>query len=414
MGDTLSSHGIEILEHSIGEGGSAIVHKGRVSQRTSRTLPDEDTLVAVKEYKSSILAIPDQRARIRQEGELGEQIDHPNVVRVYESYLPESDDEKCYLIMEWIEGETLDSWAAKLRKNVAWDKLSSVCENVLDGLSELHSKNVLHRDVKPENVMVVNDTAKLMDIGVAQITDDNEHTLHTSVKDFVGSVRYASPQFIMGNEFDLKDDVYSLGATYLELLSGERPYDNVERKPVLPIMVLRSPPSVARLRDSVPTAMKILIEGCLHPDRARRPTLDEIRDVLRNGGQSPYIQREIQRKATDQRGYEIILMDVSGGGFFADLGSDTPELSEEYKVVRKCAAVDVPSLGTNVEPEMWIEFAVLRHIHQSLGHFKLTGKRWVEGRFSKMMGLGGAGHWEEYDKKALQVATGDFVLKRTS
>ncbi|MCH7870988.1 MAG: hypothetical protein IID33_04745 [Planctomycetes bacterium] len=108
-------------------------------------------------------------------------------------------------------------------------------------------------------------------------------------------------------------------------------------------------------------------------------------------------------------------MDKSGGGFYADLGSDTPDLYKEYSVVRTDTSVDVPSLQTKVEPEMWIATAELRHIHQSLGHFKLTGKRWVKGAFAlARLGLSAGGHWEDYDKKAVQVATDDFVLKKTS
>ncbi|MCH8880501.1 MAG: serine/threonine protein kinase [Planctomycetes bacterium] len=415
MEDVLSSYGIELLERTIGEGGSAIVHKGRIIQRTNDAFPEEGTPVAVKEYKSSILAIPNQLDRIRQEGALGEQINHPNVVKVYGSHIPTTDDEKCYLFMEWVEGVTLDCWASNLRKNAAWDKLKSICENILSGLSELHSKNVTHRDIKPENVMVVNDVAKVMDLGVAQITDDNEHTLHTPLKEFVGTVRYASPQFIRGEEFDRKDDVYSLGATYLELLSGRRPYHDVERKPVLPFVALLGPPNVAGLRENVPSAMKILIEGALNHDRARRPTLDEVGDALRKGGQSSYVKREIQRKATDQRAYRIVEMDATGGGFFADLESEAPELGEEYTVVRKGDPVHVPSLNTKVDAEMWIASAELRHVHQSLGHFKLTGERWVAGRgvAHAMRQLSGEGHWEDYRAKTVQVAPGDFVLKKT-
>ena len=108
---------------------------------------------------------------MRQEGKLGQEINDPNVVKVYGSHVPKTEDGECYLVMEWVEGETLDRWAENLRKNPAWRKLRSVCENVLDGLSELHSRSVVHRDVKPENVMVVDGTAKPMDIGVAEITD---------------------------------------------------------------------------------------------------------------------------------------------------------------------------------------------------------------------------------------------------
>jgi len=414
MSDVLQSYGIEILKRSVGEGGSAIVHKGRVTTNGQR-FPQKGEFIAVKEYKESILEIPNQLARIHQESKLGEQIDHPNVVRVYGAHIPKDGKEKCYIFMEWLEGKTLNAWATKLRKNVAWVKLCSVCENILDGLSALHSSSVLHRDIKPENIMVVNETAKLMDIGVAQITDDNEYTLHTSVKDFVGSVRYASPQFIMGEEFDSKDDIYSLGATFLELLSGDPPYKEVKRKPVLPIMITQNPPKVNRLRENVPAVLKILLEGCLHRDRARRPTLDEIRDVLRNDRDSSYIQKEIQRKTSDQRRYKVVKIDKIEGGFYADVGSDNPDLYEEYTVVREDKPVTVPSLNTQVKPEKWIATAELRHVHQSLGYFKLTGKKWVESRNSRsLLDIFDKGHWVDYDKKTAEVRVSDFVLIKNS
>ena len=164
--------------------------------------------------------------------------------QVYGYHLPDDDANDCFLFMEWVDGKTLDAWGAELRRNVSWEKLKGICRDIVSGVEELHSKGVLHRDIKPENVMVVADTAKIMDIGIAEKTGDNEHTLHTKVKDFIGSLRYASPQFILGEDFDYTDDVYSIGATFLELLSGSMPYADVERKPVLPIKIINGPPEI--------------------------------------------------------------------------------------------------------------------------------------------------------------------------
>ncbi len=164
--------------------------------------------------------------------------------------------------------------------------------------------------------------------------------------------------------------------------------------------------------------MKILVEGCLHRERGRRPSLDEIREVLQKGGQSAYIRREIEYRATEQRGYEILRLDPIGGGFFADVRSDEPDTFEEYTVVRKGKALKVPSLNAEVAPEVWIATAELRHVHQSVGHFKLVGKRWVPGSSSSRLSLTIAdfqsgGHWEEYDKKQTKVQVGDFVIRGT-
>lgn len=406
-----------MVQENVGEGGSAIVHKAQVTDGSNSELPPQGTYVAVKQYRKTILDIPNQLLRIEQEGTIGRDISNANVVNVYGFSLPSEEDEDCLLFMEWLEGETLDVWSKRLRSNITWEKLKEVCVNIVDGVQSLHDREILHRDIKPENVMIVSGVAKIMDVGIAEKTGDNDHTLHTTVKDFIGSVRYASPQFVLGEDFDFSDDIYSIGATLLELLSGSAPYENVERKPVLPIMVVTGPPAVGDLRDKVPAAIKILIEGCLHKDRSRRPTLTEILDVLEIGGKSPYIKKEVQHREADQRAYKIVEMDTTGGGFYADLGSDQPELEQNYTVVRKQKPIAVPSLNTEVAPEMWVATAELRHVHQSLGHFKLTKKKWVPGEASSRMALYGMtsdGHWEETDQQSLKVSIGDFVLKNKS
>jgi len=406
-----SKYGVEVVHEKVGEGGSAYIHKGKISNKIDDYYPEEGIFVAIKEYKENILHIPNQSERIKQEGEIGKKIEHDNIVKIFNYNIEDGGD--CFLIMEWIDGKTLNDWELTLRKNVAWERLRSISSQIILAIKELHRNNIYHRDVKPENVMVVNDVVKLMDVGIAEITGDNDHTLHTSVKDFVGSVRYSSPQFILGEEFDPKDDVYSLGATFLELFSGKQPYSEIIRKPVLPIIVTQGPPRVGDFRENVPACMKVLVEGCLNRDRSRRPTLQEIEEVFEKEGQSAYIQRELKNQEADGRGYKIINLDSTGGGFFADIGSDTPQIGIEYTVVRQEKPLAVPSLNIDVVPEMWVASAELRHIQRSVGHFKLIGKRWVDGKFQNYLDtLGASGHWEEYDKKSVQVKAGDYVLRK--
>lgn len=411
----LNKYGLEILKENVGEGGSAVVHQAKVISDSGIGLPELGSHVAVKQYHESIMGIPNQLDRIKQEGTIGTEINSSNVVQVYGHVLPKNEEKNCFLFMEWLDGETLDVYGQGVRQNVAWGKLKEICLHIIDGVETLHSQGIMHRDIKPENVMVVSNVAKIMDIGIAEKTADNDHTLHTLVKDFIGSVRYASRQFVLGQEFDYSDDIYSIGATFLEFLTGTPPYNEIERKPVLPIAVVNAPPAVNSLRDNVPAAIKILIEGCVHPDRQRRPSLAEIRESLNDEGKSPYIKKEIQRQATDQRAYKIIQIDSTGGGFFADIGSEQPELMRDYTVVRKEASVTVPSLNAEVESEMWIATAELRHIHQSIGHFKLTHKKWIPEerprRASDLFYTDRFGHWEEKDVSSIEVAVGDYVLK---
>lgn len=413
--ESLQDLGIEIIEENVGEGGSAHVHKGRVVNQTLDGIPDPGTTIAIKEFKETLLSEPRQVQRIRQEAAIGSQILHPNFVKVYCAHIPEEPTEKHYLFLEWLDGETLGPWARKLRKNVAWERVRNVCLAIGAAVEELHTNGIYHRDIKPENVMFQGDVPKLMDVGVAEITSENEHSLHTPMGEFLGSVRYASPQYILGEEFTPADDVYSLGATILETLTGEPPYQDVSRKPQLPIIVTQGPPKVGELRDNVPGHIRILLQGCLHRDRNRRPTLEEIRTALEADHATDYVQRESDRQAADRRGYPIIRLHEESGGFFADIGADHPDIDREYVVIRRGGRMSVPSLGTDVEPEIWVASAELRHYSQNVGHFKLLGKRWVKDRshgFLSVTSLMGTGHWEDSDKKDLQVTLGDFVLKK--
>lgn len=408
----LDALGIKVNQPNIGEGGSAVIHRGETTDSAADGLPAPGTAVAVKEYKASILDVPGQIDRIRQEIEIGKTLNHENLVRVYTGVSPDDRAKPHFLVMEWVEGDCLPAWGETLRKNAAWDKIRAVAESLVDGLEALHGQGVLHRDIKPENVMVSKDRTILMDIGVAELTGDNNHTLHTLVKDFVGSVRYASPQFILGEQFDASDDIYSLGATLLELFTGSRPYEDIKRKPVLPIEVTRRPPQVGQLRDNVPPIMKVVLEGCLHPNRKRRPSLAELREALQEGGDSAYVKKEIGLRSTDQRAYAIISTDGTKGGFFADVGTDEPPLFETYKVVRRCDVLKVPSLNAQVQPERWITNVQLRHVHESVGHFKLYDQRWVESSNPMARALALGGRYEHVDRVTEQPQIGDFILKR--
>src|SRR5690606_368692 len=124
------------------------------------------------------------------------------------------------------------------------DARRKILLQLVDGLEALHTNQVLHRDIKSENAMVLKDgTAKLMDLGIVLDLTDEAATMHTQVKDFIGSIRFASPQFVRGEKFAPEDDIYGLGTIAFELATGERVYDGVERKTLLPTEILQRPPT---------------------------------------------------------------------------------------------------------------------------------------------------------------------------
>lgn len=408
----LASKGFSVLRELVGEGGSATVHKAEAGVENSLGL-EAATPVAVKVYRETLLAGAGQLARVRQEADLGQSISNDHIVRAF-GLLEEGDN--LVLVMQWIDGATLEEWVPKQRKNLAWSRAQTIALQLIDALQTLHAAGVWHRDVKPENIMVrSDDSTVLMDIGVAELASGDDHTLHTELKDFLGSVRYASPQYIQGEDFSAGDDVYSLGATLLYLFSGRRPYHKIDRKPVLPIRIVQAPPQVERLRDNVPGSIRILLQACLHPDLSRRPSLADVEAAVRDPDSSAFLTRELERQASESRTYTVIKVMDDGATFYADLLGDAPELDHEYRVVRRDAPLAVPSFQREVTPERWIVDAVLKHINQNVGYFKVMGRRWDEPRnsFASIQGLMG-GHWVEYEKVVDKIREGDLVLRDSS
>jgi serine/threonine protein kinase len=105
-----------------------------------------------------------------------------------------------------------------------------VALGVLDALTELHAQSIFHRDLKTENVLMDGEIPKVTDLGIAEHALDDAATMHTQMKDFIGSIRFACPQFVRGEPFRPEDDLYAFGTVLFELLTGAQVYDDVERR----------------------------------------------------------------------------------------------------------------------------------------------------------------------------------------
>jgi hypothetical protein len=259
-----------------------------------------------------------------------------------------------------------------------------------------------------------NGDAVIMDVGVAELTVATAETLHTNVGQFLGSLRYASPQYVMGEKFGVPDDVYGLGTVLFELFTGRAMFEGHERKTALPVLISQEGQRVESLREGIPAPIKILVQAAIHRDRARRPQLVDIKAALEDPAASRFISTELERQTAEERGFPVLKVLDSGMSFFADLGGAEFYLGSEFTVVRRGDSLKVPSLSRSVTPEQWVGSANLKHIFQNVGHFVLTGKRWQEGRggLAAIAALGGGGHWVEYEQLATSVKVGDWVLKQ--
>ena len=199
----------EILE-ILGTGGMAVVYKARC-HRLNR-------LVAIKILKDEFARDEEFRRRFRAEGEAVAMLSHPNIVQVYDVSSSNSAD---YIVMELIDGISLKQYMEK-RGSLNWKETLHFSMQIATGLEHAHSRSIVHRDIKPHNVMVLkNGSVKVMDFGIARVMSKSS----TLTKEALGSVHYISPEQAKGSFTDNRSDIYSLGVVMYEMMTGRPPYD---------------------------------------------------------------------------------------------------------------------------------------------------------------------------------------------
>jgi len=195
----------------IGEGGM-----GKVYLAENQMIGQQ---VAIKILDPILARNPDLRERFAQEARIQVALQHQNIVRVLNA---QSSEELSFLIMEYIDGQSLDK-VLKRRGKLSVDESIKIFSQVLDGVGYAHDKGVIHRDLKPSNIMVCADgTTKVTDFGIAKVLGD---TKLTRTGTSMGSPDYMSPEQVLGKkDIDHRTDIYSLGATLYEMLTGRPPF----------------------------------------------------------------------------------------------------------------------------------------------------------------------------------------------
>ena len=199
----------EILE-VIGTGGMAVVYKARC-HRLNR-------LVAIKILKDDYLGDEEFRSRFHSESQAVAMLSHPNIVSVYDVSTSIMAD---YIVMELIDGITLKQYMEK-KGVLNWKETLHFAIQIAKALEHAHSRGIVHRDIKPHNVMVLkNGSVKVTDFGIARMMSKG----NTLTKEALGSVHYISPEQAKGGRVDSRSDIYSLGVVMYEMMSGRPPYD---------------------------------------------------------------------------------------------------------------------------------------------------------------------------------------------
>ncbi|MDD3346320.1 Stk1 family PASTA domain-containing Ser/Thr kinase [Oscillibacter sp.] len=244
----------EILER-IGTGGMAVVYKAKC-HRLNR-------LVAVKILKADLAQDEDFRRRFNAESQAVAQLSHPNIVSVYD--VSRGGDTE-YIVMELIDGITLKQYMEK-RGQLNWRESLHFMTQIMRGLSHAHSRGIIHRDIKPQNIMVLRDgSVKVADFGIACL----ENSAQTLTQEALGSVHYISPEQARGDRTDARSDIYSAGVVLYEMLSGRLPFEGDSAVSVA-IQHLSSIPLAPReINPEIPEQLELICMKAMAPDLDRR------------------------------------------------------------------------------------------------------------------------------------------------
>jgi serine/threonine-protein kinase len=245
------------LDREIGRGGMGVVYEG-VDVKLERP-------VAIKVLPEALGDVPDVRERFLREARTAAKLSHQNIVPIYRA---DESGGVVFIVMAFVDGESLaDRLAA--RGALPARELVPLLRDVAAALDHAHAHGVVHRDVKPENILIERSTGRAMvtDFGIARVAEAKPLTATGQV---LGTVHYMSPEQVSGEPVDGRSDQYSLGVVAFRALTGRLPFDNESASAVLVAHVVKPPPKVRDVAPNAPRALAELIDRCLAKDPAAR------------------------------------------------------------------------------------------------------------------------------------------------
>ena len=263
-----------LLEELVGVGGMANVYKG-VDLKNQR-------VIAVKVLREEFLENPELVYRFKNESKAISILDHPGIVKVFDVSVT---DKLQYIVMEYIDGITLKEYMTRRGEPLTWKEVVHFTEQILDALDHAHRKGVVHRDIKPQNIMLLADgKVKIMDFGIARFSRAESQMVSNKA---IGSVHYISPEQAKGDVTDAKADIYSVGIMLYEMLSGKLPFESDDAVSVAIKQISDKAVPLGQIAPDVPQALQDITARAMAKDPNRRypsarAMLEDIEEFKRN------------------------------------------------------------------------------------------------------------------------------------
>src|SRR5262245_18634286 len=228
--------------------------------------------VAIKRLPPALMSDEEARKRLLREARAAAALDHPNICTIYEVG---DETGRSFIVMQYIEGETL---AARIkRERLELNEALAIAIQVAEALQEAHQHGIIHRDIKPQNLMLTaRGQVKVLDFGLAKVArervvaseDSDTSSLMSTPGTILGTVRYMSPEQVRGERLDVRSDIFSFGMTLYEMLSGRRPFEAKSTAEIISAILTREAPPLEQ--SSAPEKLGRIVQRCLEKDPARR------------------------------------------------------------------------------------------------------------------------------------------------
>ena len=230
------------IQELIGVGGMAVVYRAYDII--------EDKIVAIKILKDEFLGNKEFVRRFKNESKAIAVLSHPNIVKVYDVSFGTKIQ---YIVMEYIDGITLKEFISQ-RKVINWKDALYFVNQILSALKHAHSKGVIHRDIKPQNIMLLKDgTIKVTDFGIARFSRNETQTMTDRA---IGSVHYIAPEQAKGSVIDEKADIYSVGVMLYEMLTGRLPFEADNAVSVAIMQMQAKPKPLREINPDIPEGLE--------------------------------------------------------------------------------------------------------------------------------------------------------------
>ena len=241
-------------------------------------------IVAVKILRDDLEGGEEFLERFNAEAQAAASLDHPNIVSIFDVGIH---DNRHYITMEYVDGQTLKEYIAQ-KGSLDYKEALNIAWQISDALTAAHAKNIVHRDIKPHNILITSaGVVKVADFGIARF--GTAKTLSTS-NDILGSVHYVSPEQAKGQPVDNRSDIYSLGVVLYEMLTGIVPFDSDNPVSVAMMQIENSPEEISAYAPDVPLSSQHVVYKAMSKDPdLRYQTAGEFKDDILNVLKNPNV-----------------------------------------------------------------------------------------------------------------------------